>query len=69
MLTFLELTYNYLKHALSKTNEQELLKVAIAALGDVARAVEDNFSKYLPEIIPTLINYLNVTFNTTLLNL
>ena len=68
-MPYLELTYNYLKHALSKTNEQELLKVAIAALGDVARAVEDNFSKYLPEIIPTLINYLNVTFNTTLLNL
>ena len=68
-MPYLELTYNYLKHALSKTNEPDLFKSAIATLGDVARAVEDNFSKYLPEIIPALINCLNVTFNTTLLNL
>ena len=56
------MTYNYIKHALTKTNEPDLFKSAISVLGDVARAVENNFSNYLHEIIPALINCLNVHY-------
>jgi hypothetical protein len=54
--------WNFLIYALQKPEETELFKSAIGSMADVSRAIEEEFIKYLPMVIPPLLKCLHVNY-------
>lgn len=52
--------YDYIKHGLSKVNDLELFKSSLGTLGDICRSCPNSFVNYLAEVIPALLNCINL---------
>jgi len=50
-----------LQECISKPNEVDICKAAIGSLGDVARSMEEGFSKFIPVFAPLLFGLFRVT--------
>lgn len=60
-------SYSYIKHGLSKVSEIDLFKSSLGTLGDVCRSCPVQFDPYLAEVIPALLNCINLqTIDKTL---
>eukprot|EP01016_Furgasonia_blochmanni_P047551 TRINITY_DN699_c0_g1_i9.p1 TRINITY_DN699_c0_g1~~TRINITY_DN699_c0_g1_i9.p1 ORF type:complete len:855 (-),score=333.77 TRINITY_DN699_c0_g1_i9:376-2940(-) len=58
-VNFVEDFWQYLNHAMTKTNEPELFKTCLGLFAEIGRACGDAFQRYLPTVVPYLLNCLN----------
>lgn len=58
---YLEEFWKILSHSLQRTSERELVTACIIAITEISRACPEQFSVFLPQLVPYLANKLNVS--------
>ena len=52
---YLEKFTTYLEFGISDTSKKELCRICVFTIGDLLSSVGENFNKYLPKVMPNLI--------------